>query len=31
MEYLIMLIVGYVSCLVILMAIESDKRRDKWK
>jgi hypothetical protein len=29
MEYLIMLIVGYISCLVILMAIESDKRRKK--
>jgi len=29
MEFLIMLIVGYVSCLVILMAIESDKRRKK--
>jgi hypothetical protein len=29
MEFLIMLIVGYISCLVILMAIESDKRRKK--
>jgi hypothetical protein len=29
MEYIIMLIVGYISYLVILMAIESDKRRKK--
>mgnify|MGYP003118329484 CR=1 FL=1 len=29
MEYVIMLVVGYISYLVILMAIESDKRRKK--